>query len=179
MIACSCKEIIMGKQSSIGPIDPQINGLAAHGIIEEYNFAKKEMAENPSCIPIWQVIYQKLPPSLIRECQYAMELSAELVTKWLMEYMFKDSVNRGKKAAAVVRELNDHSKTKTHGRHISVSKAKKIGLTVSELENDNEFQDLVLSVHHAYMETFYKTPACKIVENHNGTAMTINIAQKK
>ena len=29
MIACSCKEILMGKHSSLGPVDPQIMGIAA------------------------------------------------------------------------------------------------------------------------------------------------------
>src|SRR6266702_5473539 len=32
MVACACKEILMGKHSSIGPIDPQIGGMAAHGV---------------------------------------------------------------------------------------------------------------------------------------------------
>lgn len=36
MIACACKAIVMGKHSSLGPIDPQIMGLAAHGILEEF-----------------------------------------------------------------------------------------------------------------------------------------------
>ena len=34
MIACACKEIVMGKQSSLGPIDPQLGGVAAHGVVE-------------------------------------------------------------------------------------------------------------------------------------------------
>lgn len=37
MIACSCKEIFMGRQSSIGPTDPQFNGIPAGGVIEEFN----------------------------------------------------------------------------------------------------------------------------------------------
>lgn len=35
MIALSCKSIVMGKQSSLGPIDPQIKGVSAHGAIED------------------------------------------------------------------------------------------------------------------------------------------------
>src|ERR1035437_4234184 len=31
MIACSAHEIVMGKHSSLGPVDPQINGIPAHG----------------------------------------------------------------------------------------------------------------------------------------------------
>ena len=32
MLACSCKEIWMGKHSNLGPIDPQINGAPAYGV---------------------------------------------------------------------------------------------------------------------------------------------------
>lgn len=43
MIACSCKEIIMGKQSSLGPIDPQFNGVPAQGLIAEFKKRKKKL----------------------------------------------------------------------------------------------------------------------------------------
>ncbi len=36
MIACACKVIFMGKQSSLGPIDPQFGGIPAHGVVEEF-----------------------------------------------------------------------------------------------------------------------------------------------
>lgn len=35
MIACACKEIWMGKQSSLGPIDPQFGNIPAHAILED------------------------------------------------------------------------------------------------------------------------------------------------
>jgi ClpP class serine protease len=38
MIACACKKIIMGKQSSLGPVDPQLGGVPAHGVVEEFVF---------------------------------------------------------------------------------------------------------------------------------------------
>ena len=37
MIACACKEIIMGEQSNLGPIDPQFNGMPAHAVLEEFD----------------------------------------------------------------------------------------------------------------------------------------------
>jgi ClpP class serine protease len=39
MIACSSREIIMGKQSSLGPIDPQLRGIPAQGVISEFRQA--------------------------------------------------------------------------------------------------------------------------------------------
>lgn len=179
MIACSCQKIYMGKQSSIGPIDPQFGGIPAHGVIEEYEFAKEEIRKDPSCIPLWQVIYNKINPSFILECQHAMELSEELVTNWLKQWMFKDDLNADKKAKKIVENLNDHNKTKSHGRHISATKAKEMGLIVEDLEADNELQDAVLTLHHAYMETFNQTPALKIIENHINAAYFININQNK
>ena len=48
MIACAGKEIFMGKQSSLGPIDPHYGGIPAHGIVEEFKRAKKEISEDTS-----------------------------------------------------------------------------------------------------------------------------------
>jgi len=39
LIALSCKEIIMGRQSSIGPVDPQVAGMPAQGLLEEFELA--------------------------------------------------------------------------------------------------------------------------------------------
>ncbi len=36
MISLSCKTIIMGKQSNIGPIDPQFGGMSCAGVLEEF-----------------------------------------------------------------------------------------------------------------------------------------------
>ena len=52
MIACACKEILMGKQSSLGPIDPQIGGIPAHGIVEEFKRAITAAQATPHQIPI-------------------------------------------------------------------------------------------------------------------------------
>ena len=179
MIACSCRCIFMGKQSSIGPIDPQFGFIPAYGMIEEYERAVQEIAKNPACVPLWQTIFNKVNPSFITECQHAIELSSELVTRWLVSYMFENLKKAHRKANKVVQALNNHSTTKTHGRHINVDGAIKIGLNIERLEKDNELQELVLTVHHAFMETFNQTTACKIVENQNGVATFINVGCAK
>jgi len=45
-----------------------------------------------------------------------------------------------------------------------------MGLIIEDLEDDQEFQDLILSVFHATTHTFNGTNAVKIIENHNGKA---------
>jgi hypothetical protein len=38
------------------------------------------------------------------------------------------------------------------------------------MEDEQDIQDKILSVHHSFMLTFQKTAAVKIVENHLGVA---------
>ena len=65
MIACASKCIHMGKQSNLGPIDPQIGGLPASAILDEFDKAAQEIKEQPEKIPLWQIIINKYHPSLI------------------------------------------------------------------------------------------------------------------
>ncbi len=170
MIACACQEIIMGKHSSLGPIDPQYKGMAAHGVIEEFTRAYQECAADQNKIPIWQPIIAKYSPTLIGECEKAIKWSNEMTTQWLQEVMFRDEKEPRAMAEKVVKELSDHALTLSHARHISSTKCKEIGLNVKPLEEDGKLQDAVLSVHHASIQTLAGTPAIKIIENHRGKA---------
>ena len=64
--------------------------------------------------------------------------------------------------------------TKTHGRHISASDAKKIGLKITMLEKDQKLQDAVLSVHHCYMMTFTRAKVIKVFESSTGRSFSFN-----
>lgn len=171
MIACSCNEIVMGKQSSLGPIDPQFGGIPAHGVIEEFQRAVREIQENEKTIPLWQAIVGKYHPSFIGECEKAIEWSSQMVTSWLETGMFRDYTDKSQRAEAVVKELNNHEGTMTHARHIPIEECKRIGLNVFALETNQELQDLVLTIHHAFMHTFAHSPAVKIIENHDEKAV--------
>lgn len=170
MMACSCKEIVMGKQSSLGPVDPQINGIPAHGILEEFGRALRETQANPATIPVWQAIVAKYHPALIGECEKAIQWSDEMVRDWLRRNMFRDEKDPQALIDAIVVELTDHALTKSHSRHLSAARCKQLGLRVSMMEDEPAFQDAILSVHHANMLTFAATNALKIIENQNGRA---------
>jgi ClpP class serine protease len=43
MLACSCQWILMGKHSNLGPIDPQLSGIPAHGVLAEFKRALEEI----------------------------------------------------------------------------------------------------------------------------------------
>ena len=121
MIACACKEIFMGMHSSLGPIDPQIDGMPAHGILEEFEKAYEQIKDDNDKLYVWQPIISKYNPTLIGECEKAIAWSKEIVEKWLLNCMFKDEQDKENKAKKIVVELSDHSKTKSHSRHLSLS----------------------------------------------------------
>ena len=84
--------------------------------------------------------------------------------------MFADREDAEDISKEIAAKLADHKEFKSHGRHISRDKSKKMGLVIEDLEDDQEFQDLILSVFHATTHTFTGTNAVKIIENHNGKA---------
>lgn len=177
MIACAATTILMGKHSSLGPVDPQIGGLPAHGILEEFNRARKEIMHTPATIPLWQAIVAKYPPSIIGECEKAIEWSSEMVIEWLKTGMFKDDPDKDAKAKSVLDELGDHAITKSHARHIPLKRAKEIGLNVIALEADQKLQDAVLTVHHAQIQTMQETPVVKMIENHDGISFALQFSR--
>lgn len=171
MIACASKAIVMGKQSSLGPIDPQFGGVAAQAVLDEFEMAVQNIQANPASAPLWQAIIGKYHPTFLLECIQAIEWSRNMVKTWLMQNMFAGDGDAAQaKAEAAVHTLGDHAGTKTHSRHLSAALCKSIGLNVIDLEADNKLQDLVLTVHHAFMHTFGMTGAIKLIENHKGTA---------
>ncbi|MDD4622425.1 MAG: ATP-dependent Clp protease proteolytic subunit [Kiritimatiellae bacterium] len=177
MIACSCRKIIMGKQSNIGPIDPQLNGVPAYGVIKEFEDAIEEIQKKPSALPVWQMIIGKYHPTFLGECRKAINLSNEIVRTRLETVMFAGDVSASSKAQRVVDFLNEHENTKIHARHIDIEKAVTCGLKIKRLEDDNDLQDAVLTVHHCYMHTFANSQAIKITENQKGNAV-VNVARK-
>lgn len=184
MIACACKEIFMGAHSSLGPIDPQLaypgmGFVPAHGVVEEFETAQKEIAKDPNSIAIWQLALSKYPPAFIGECQKAIELANEIVTKWLRTGMFQNlsTTDKKQKSEEIVKKLADHTLSKTHDRHFASDYCEAIGLKITHLEDDVKLQDAVLSVHHACIHTLTATPATKIIENHKGKAFIQTLPQ--
>jgi hypothetical protein len=177
MIACACKEIWMGKHSSLGPIDPQFGSIPAHGVLEEFDRAYKEIVSDPRTVPVWQAVIAKYPPAFIGECKKAIDWSNSLADAWLRRNMLAEHQDKEALVASILRELSDHSVSLAHNRHLSASKCKEIGLQVYDLESDQKLQERVLSVHHIYFHTLSSTPAFKIIENQNGMAFIMQAQQ--
>lgn len=186
MIALSTKEIIMGKQSNLGPIDPQFGGMSCAGIIEEFDQACKDVSEKPDLSRVWGPIISKYHPTFIGDCKKAIEWADVTVTKWLEENMFSQESDPKEAAKRVVSALSSHNVTYSHSRHIHMDELKKLGVHITALEglddtpidDCKDLQDCVLTLHHAYMQTLARTGAIKIIENNLGQAMIISSATR-
>jgi len=178
MIACSTKEIWMGKHSSLGPIDPQFGSIPAHGVLEEFERAHSEILNDPRTVPVWQPILAKYPPAFIGECKKAIDWSNSLVEQWLKRNMLRGRRNQAQTISKILRELGDHSVNFAHNRHLSFDKCKEIGLRVVALESDQILQDKLLSLHHIYYHTLSSTNAFKIIQNHDNAAFILQAQQQ-
>lgn len=167
MIALSAKEILMGKHSNLGPIDPQMGGLACQAVIDEFKQAKEDVKKNPHSAALWQVIIAKYHPTFLGACQQAIEWSERMVDRWLKDNMCAD---RPEKVSSILKTFSDHKKQKSHARHISKKECEELGLKIISLEDNQDLQDAVLTTHHAFMHTFSHTASVKIIENHSGIA---------
>ncbi|MEX1109943.1 MAG: hypothetical protein WEC00_13610 [Dongiaceae bacterium] len=183
IMALACREIVMGKESSIGPIDPQFGSMAAIGLLQEFERIRQEIQKDHSAVLLWQPILSKLEPGFITECENAVAWSHQMAKRFLETNMFKGVKGKDDKIKQIISRLTDKKNTKSHGRHIGLDEAKEIfGNKIVLLEADQRLQDAVLTVHHASIITLQATPAFKIIENHTGRAfmqtVKIQVAQQ-
>ncbi len=177
IIATSCKSIIMGKHSNLGPVDPQMNGIPAQAVKAQFEQARKDIQKDSRTIPIWQPMFSQLGVSFLTECNWAIEATKELVIDSLKRNMLKNDPDIENKAKSIAKELSDLTKNKSHERHFHADDCASIGLTIEKLEDDQILQDLVLTVHHCYMYALANLPLSKIIENQNGNVIAKQVKQ--
>lgn len=172
MLACSCSTIMLGKQSSLGPVDPQFGPIAAVDLLEEVKRAYAEILANPQAAAFWGHILNKIHPSFLQRCESAIKTSNEFIRKTLAQNMFADldTKTRENHINKIGGMLSNVKGSKSHSTHFQFEECLAAGLKVIKLEDDQKLQDLVLTIHHCYMHTLANTPAFKIIENHLGRA---------
>ena len=168
MIACATKEIVMGHQSCIGPFDPSIRGISAFAVFDEFSRVSEDIKANPHNLPLWQQMISKYPPAFLEECEKAIELARSMVPKWLIENMLSDLEEKeGEEVTTrIISNLNNPTETKEHSRHVHLDKASELGLKVVQLEDNQDLQEKVLTLHHSYMATMMMTNTSKLIESH-------------
>jgi len=177
MISLASNRIIMGRQSQLGPIDPQISipgrpTMSARAIVEQFETARAEIVGadgHQRLAALWGPILANLGPSLLTEAKNALEYGEEMVAEWLAEYMLP---GQNEQAATVAGHFNDASSHKSHGRRIDRDEARSFGVKVEDLESNQELQEAVLTAYHLITIAFEKTPIVKLIfSSHNRSWM--------
>jgi len=88
-----------------------------------------------------------------------VQRAKDFVSEALQSNMLASNPDKAAVAAKIVQELTDFTGNKGHDRHIQYDECVALGLRIEPLEADQEFQDLVLSIHHCYMHVMMNTPA--------------------
>lgn len=170
MIACACRSIVMGKQSNLGPIDPQIGGLPAAAVKKEIERAVNEINSDPARLHFWQFVLNKYEPTFVSRCEQVVEMAERFVHDRLLDNMLAGQSDASAIADKIVKGLSDVDKNKAHDRHIHIDACEELGLHIERLEDNQDFQEATLTVHHCYMHSLGVSGATKIVENHEGQA---------
>ncbi len=176
MISLAADKIIMGRQSQLGPIDPQMPGngriVSAIAIIDQFERAKAEISADVSSAHVWAPILSSLGPALLQESQNAIDYSEKIVAEWLEKYMYKNEADPRTKAIATAmyfsRGEDPNHKKKSHGRRIDRVEALSQGVTIEELETNQDLQEAVLTAYHLMTIVFNTSPGVRLMANSLG-----------
>ncbi|MYI55591.1 MAG: serine protease [Acidimicrobiia bacterium] len=182
MISLSANRIILGRQSQMGPIDPQMitqfGVVSAQAVVDQFEQAKKEILSDQALTHVWAPILPSLGPSLLQEAGNALAYGERMVSQWLDNWMLASStsveVNGGQGAfdgepkslgEIVAEHFSDTRRHGSHGRRIDRDEARSYGLVVDELEQSQELQDAVLRAYHLMTVMFERSSVIKIIRN--------------
>ena len=180
MISLAGDLLLLGKQSQLGPIDPQFlidnKVYSARAIQEGFGRAREDIEKDIRLAHLWAPILQNMGPSLVLEADKHLKYSQELVANWLYERMLRGTTNeeeRRARAATIAAYFNaestgDHGQIHVHGQRIGAAKLDELGLRLEFLEDDQSLQDDVLTAYHLMTLIFEKSNSFKFIASDKG-----------
>jgi hypothetical protein len=184
MMALSCDEILMGRHSQLGPIDPQFTLMTPDGprtapaqaILDQFERAKQECASSPQALAAWLPILRSYSPGLLSQCLIAQEAAEETVAVAMQAYMFKDlpQAEAQGQAKEVAGWFNSHKTHRSHGKPLRYDDLRERNVRVALLEADDALQDKVLSAWHGVQLSLSQVAVNKLVENNEGKAWMLS-----
>ena len=128
--------------------------MAALGLVQ--------MKRYPAMLERRKEIIGKYPVAFMTTCTDAIKWSEELAEKWLRNVNPDIDINIFKDT------FINHSHSYSHSRRIQRSECRKAGLQIQDLEDNQDLQEAVLSLHHCLMILMDIAPILKFVTNQEG-----------
>jgi hypothetical protein len=182
IFAMAGDEILMGKNSALGPIDAQMiypgtgKRFSADALLEGLEKIKQEVIDTDKLNPVYIPILQNISPGEIQHCENAQAFSRTLVKEWLRDFKFShwdNHTSTGKpvtieekenKANEIATALCKHSDWLTHARSIKINDLKKLGLRITDYSEMTELNDAINRYFTLLFMTFSQTNIYKIFE---------------
>lgn len=169
MFALSGNNIVLHPSATLGPIDPQINGIPARSIKRGFEKVKERIAkEGPETLPAYIPLIEKYSLDLLELCEDSEKLSRELVSSWLKRYMFKGDKKTIGKIRKAVNYFSDYDKHLLHSRPLPMDKLSEFGLKI-ELAGET-LQDLLWEAYILLNGFFNVSPFVKLYESAHGVS---------
>ena len=167
MISLASRRIVMGRQSQLGPIDPQMvvanRQMSATAIVEQFEEAKRDILLDTTLAHLWAPVLQSHGPSLLVEARHALEYGERMVADWLETGMFLGRSDAQETARSVAKHFNDAKAHKSHGRRVDIAEAASVGVVTERLEDDQTLQEAVLTAYHLVTIIFEHSSAVKVL----------------
>lgn len=172
MIALSTQRVVMGRQSQLGPIDPQmpVGGrfVSARAVVEQFDRGVEQIKEDLTVAHAWAPILQTMGPALLQEAQNALDYGETMVARWLSTGMFEGQADAARLGTSIARHFNDATTHKSHGRRIDRAEARSNGVVVEELEANQSLQEAVLTTYHLMTIFFEQSATSKMIWSNHG-----------
>lgn len=172
IFSMSANEILMGKTSSLGPIDAQIvsggKQYSAEAFLSGVEKIKEEVQKTGKLNPVYIPILQNITPGELQEYENVQELSKALVKDWLVKYKFSDwNVDNKKKeerAEEIAKELGKHSRWLTHSRPLGIEELRALKLKIADYTENPELNDAITRYFVLLAMTFDQSGIFKLYE---------------
>jgi hypothetical protein len=165
MLALSGDTITLHPSATLGPIDPQWNGVPARSIIRGFENVKDAIKrDGPQAIAAYIPLLEKYTLDQLEQCNDVADLSKELVKTWLSQYMFAGIANE-EGISKTVNYFSDYDEHKIHSRPLLFEKISGFGLAISQSEG--ELSALLWEAYIVLNGFFSLMPFSKLYEDAN------------
>ncbi len=169
MLALSGNSITLHPSATLGPIDPQINGIPARSIKRGFEKAKQSIAkEGPETLPAYIPLIEKYSLDLFELCDDSEKLSKKLVSTWLKAYMYGGAPGNGRKIGRAVKYFSDYDKHLMHSRPIPMEKLAEFNLNIALA--DDKLRELLWESYILLNGFFSVSPFVKLYESAHGVS---------
>lgn len=173
ILCMSGDKIYMNYASSLGPIDPQVQGSDGHwvpalGYLDQFEKLIDKSKTNSLTTAEYGLI-QSFDLARLRRFEQARDLSITLLKEWLVQYKFKDWTihrtdpakhnqlvtdnERKERAEEIARQLGDHNYWHSHSRMISLKTLQEnLRLEIDDYSSNSDLAEAVANYYDLLLD---------------------------